>query len=145
MDGLPLPDAYLSGEVPPACIESAAADHGVNPLLLLAIMRAENGRNGMKNRNRDGSYDYGVMQINSRWLPKLKPLGVTEDTLAHDSCSSVYVAGWILADCLGRYQEDFWRGVGCYHSSTKYPVDRNGWYAARVWKYWSRYSENAAR
>jgi len=139
MDAPSLPDAYLHGEVPVACIERAAADHRVDPLVLLAIMRAENGRVGRYSVNKDGSRDYGPMQINSLWLEKLKEHGVGERELKDNACVNVYVGAWVLSQCLSRYGKDYWRGVGCYHSNTRYPVDRNGWYAARVWKYYSSY------
>jgi soluble lytic murein transglycosylase-like protein len=55
-----------------ACWDEAAARYGLSSHLLYAIARTESGLNpAAVGRNRDGSRDIGLMQINSSWLPTL--------------------------------------------------------------------------
>ena len=55
-----------------ACWEQAASRYQVDPALLYAIARTESGVNlAAWHRNRDGSFDIGLMQINSAWFPTL--------------------------------------------------------------------------
>lgn len=63
------------------------------------------------NRNRDGSYDYGLMQINSRWK---RLLGDRWQYLS-DPCYNVMVGSWILRRCIDRYGY-CWDAVACYHT-----------------------------
>jgi len=56
------------------CFEEAGNEYGVSPLLLWGIARHESGMNpAAVGRNGNGTYDYGLMQINSRWA---KVLGI---------------------------------------------------------------------
>ncbi len=56
------------------CFQEAGEAYGVSPFLLEAIMVVESqGDAGAINRNSDGSYDFGLMQINSCWA---KPWGL---------------------------------------------------------------------
>jgi hypothetical protein len=49
-----------------ACWEEAATKYGINAQLLYAIAKTESGLNPQAfNRNKNGSYDVGLMQINS--------------------------------------------------------------------------------
>ena len=54
------------------CFEEAGAEYGVSPRLLWAIAKAESGFNpAAMSVNTNGTFDYGVMQINSGWYPIL--------------------------------------------------------------------------
>lgn len=98
-----------------ACWEQAAAAYGVNPYLLYAIARTESGLNpSALNRNKNGSYDIGLMQINSRWLPTLRKYGITEPQL-FDSCTSIHVGAWVLAQNIRRMGNS-WEAVGAYNA-----------------------------
>jgi soluble lytic murein transglycosylase-like protein len=56
------------GQLHAFCFEEAGFIYNVSPRLLWAIARVESGfRADAFNRNADGSYDYGLMQINSSW------------------------------------------------------------------------------
>ena len=80
-----------------ACWDDAAARYQVNPTLLHAIARTESGVNPRAiGRNRNGSRDIGLMQINSGWLPTLARHGITEQDL-FDPCTNLHVGAWILA------------------------------------------------
>ena len=78
-----------------ACFEEAASRYQVPSVLLKAISRVESAGNpNALNRNKDGSFDIGHMQINSRWLPKLSHFGISRDQL-WDPCTNTLVGAWI--------------------------------------------------
>jgi soluble lytic murein transglycosylase-like protein len=99
-----------------ACWEEAGAKYGVNPYLLYAIARTESGLNpsAINRSNKNGSYDIGLMQINSRWLPTLRKYGITEEQL-FDPCVSIHVGAWVLAQNIGRMGNS-WEAVGAYNA-----------------------------
>lgn len=97
------------------CFEEAGARHGVSPVLLQAIALQESSmRPNALNRNKDGSLDIGLMQINSSWLPTLARYGIRSEQL-WDPCVSVYVGAWILADNFKRLGPN-WDAVGAYNA-----------------------------
>ena len=100
-----------------ACWEDAAARYQVNSTLLHAIARTESGLNPRAvGRNRDGSRDIGLMQINSWWLPRLERHGIREQDL-FEPCTSIHVGAWILAQNVARYGYT-WEAVGAYNASS---------------------------
>jgi hypothetical protein len=121
------------------CIEASARYNRLPPALLLAIRRQEGGRVGFWQENPDGSYDYGVMQINSRWLPTLQPRGYAASALVYDACACIAAGAWILARALAAHgtwnmpsagARAYWQAVGEYHSRN--PA-LNRAYAEQVW------------
>lgn len=99
------------------CWEAAAERYGVNAYLLYAIARTESGLNpNAVNRNRNGSYDVGLMQINSSWFPTLRKYGINETQLL-DPCISIHVGAWILAQNMQRMGNS-WEAVGAYNASS---------------------------
>ncbi|SFL98356.1 lytic transglycosylase domain-containing protein [Rugamonas rubra] len=99
-----------------ACWEQAAARYNVNPQLLYAIAKTESGLNPLaRNRNKNGSYDVGLMQINSSWLPRLRQFGLDEQQLL-EPCTSIQVGAWILAQNMQRLGNS-WDAIGAYNSS----------------------------
>jgi soluble lytic murein transglycosylase-like protein len=113
-----------------ACWEEAGARYGVNPYLLYAIAKTESSLNPKAvNRNKNGSYDIGLMQINSSWFPTLRRYGVDEQQL-YEPCTSIHVGAWILAQNMQRMGNS-WDAVGAYNS-TKPDIRLN--YARRVYK-----------
>lgn len=100
------------------CFSQAAAKYNLNEQLLLAIAKTESGYNSQAmNRNTNGSYDMGVMQINSIHLPRLAKYGITKATLLGDPCTNVEVGAWILAQNIQRYGYN-WKAVGAYNASS---------------------------
>ena len=69
--------------------------------------------------NGDGTYDIGLMQINSSWLPTLRRYGITQKTLLTNACVNLNVGAWILSSDIHRYGLN-WRGVGAYNAGTPY-------------------------
>lgn len=126
------------------CLKSSAHYYSLPLALLKAIRVSEGGSVGGWRRNADGSLDYGVMQINSRWLPRLAQAGYTAQVLVYDACASIAAGAWILAQALAergawnRGDVDpsaYWRAVGNYHSRTP---PRNRRYAEQVWARYRR-------
>lgn len=104
---------YIKGSQ--TCFEEAASFHKVDPWLLVAIASVESGFNpNAINRNKNGSYDVGMMQINSIWLPTLRKKGI-DSSLLKNACASTYIGAWILSDNIRRYGYT-WRAIGAYNS-----------------------------
>jgi soluble lytic murein transglycosylase-like protein len=102
---------------------AVAALNGLPPRVLPAIQAVEGGRVGAVHRNADGSEDYGLMQVNSRWLPVLaRYSGLNEAELRARlialPCFNIAIAGAILRTYLDETGGDLMRAVGNYHSHT---------------------------
>lgn len=109
------------------CFEEAGARYGVPPGLLWAIASVESNFDPQAvNTNGNGTYDTGVMQINSSWERELGP--ALWHRLQEDPCTNVQVGAWVLADCLQRHGYT-WEGVGCYNARS---TDKQADYARRV-------------
>ena len=102
-----------------ACWDEAARVYGVDPWLLYGIATVESALDpyalNLGHFRRTGSYDIGLMQINSRNLPALAKQGVTPEHL-WDACTSVYVGARILREKLDRHG-DTWEAVGAYNAA----------------------------
>ena len=97
------------------CLMPAAHRHGVNPHILRAILQIESGmRPHVVNRNRNGSIDVGMAQINSVHFRELSQWGITPERLL-DPCVATHVAAWHLKRAMLRHGNT-WFGVAAYHS-----------------------------
>jgi soluble lytic murein transglycosylase-like protein len=56
------------------------------------------------------------MQVNSHWLPQLKPYGITRDSL-FEPCLNVHIGAWVLAQKIRAHGYN-WPGFAAYHSAT---------------------------
>ncbi|RJF92129.1 lytic transglycosylase domain-containing protein [Noviherbaspirillum saxi] len=99
-----------------ACWNEVGQKYGISPYLLHAIAKTESGLNpkAINRSNRNGTYDVGLMQINSSWLPTLARHGIKEEHL-YEPCVSIEVGAWILAQNIRRLGYS-WDAVGAYNS-----------------------------
>lgn len=136
MDGLPPEIVYVAKDerkvqqISNECIIKASRKYQVNPLLVRAVMNVEGGRVGTISKNTNGTYDLGIMQINTIWLDKLNKYGITWKELVYDPCVNIHVGAWILGNEIKK-SDNVWQGVGNYHSRTPKFHER---YKAKVQK-----------
>ena len=89
--------------------------YNISPQLLWGIAKHESGlKPDAINWNTNGTYDYGVMQINSSWS---KILGKERWAALSDPCENIKTGAWILNQCIKDYGYG-WTAVGCYNSRT---------------------------
>lgn len=116
----------FSSDASAFCFDEAGMEYGINPQILRAIAKVESNFNpAAVNRNTNGTYDFGLMQINSIWAPTIgkerwKSLG--------EPCSSVKTGAWILSMCMEKYGYT-WKAIGCYNSQTP---DKRDKYSKKV-------------
>lgn len=107
----------MMNEVPVDCINQAAISYHIPAVLILSVIKKENGRNGQAVKNKNGTYDYGIMQINDIWLPKIAPYGYTKKDIQYNACKNVLVGSWILSQGIAE-GKNVWTGIGNYYSHT---------------------------
>jgi soluble lytic murein transglycosylase-like protein len=102
----------MVNDAPLDCINRAAVIYHVPVPLLLSVMQREDGKNGSANHNKNGTIDYGIMQINSLWLPKIAAYHYSKDDIQYNrNCKNIYAGTWILSQSIAE-GKDVWSGVG---------------------------------
>lgn len=125
------------------CFIDAGQRFGVDPYLLLSIKYVETGNSldpAITGRNKNGTIDMGLMQINSIWLKNafIRAAGIKKNHL-YDPCININVGAWILSQEIGRHGVH--EGIGRYHSAT--PKFKNA-YRVKVLAQYSRLAKRRA-
>ena len=98
------------------CFKEAGTIYKIDSALLWVIAKVKSNFNPSAiHYNADGSFDYGVMQINSWWHKKL---GIKQWKQLAGPCFNVKTGASILAQCIRQYGRS-WEAVGCYHVKAK--------------------------
>ncbi|CAD7741154.1 hypothetical protein LMG31884_47350 (plasmid) [Xanthomonas hydrangeae] len=113
------PSAVVDLQQRAACVSAAAERYAVSAPLVYAIIRTEGGKTGRTSgRNRNGSVDLGLMQVNEIHLPELARLRITREMVIYNECLNIFVGTFILSRELNNNKADFWTNVGAYNSRT---------------------------
>lgn len=110
------------------CFDTAARAQSVSVVVLqgIAVVESQNNPHAI-NHNKNGTVDYGILQINSIHLKELKKYGVHRADLLN-KCTNIYTGARILRGKMNKYGNT-WAAVGAYHSET--PRERRK-YARKV-------------
>lgn len=77
----PMLSALLIHGVPVECINRAAITYYVPAKVIVSVLETEGGAPGLAKSNKNGTVDFGPMQINSTWLARIAPFGYTAEQL----------------------------------------------------------------
>jgi soluble lytic murein transglycosylase-like protein len=97
-------------------VSNASRKYSISPKIFWAIMKVESEYKKRIHNNPNGSFDVGVMQINSLWIKSLANKGFKVDLL-NDS-NNINIAGYILKENMNKGY-GLWQSIGLYHSSNK--------------------------
>ncbi|KVK78203.1 invasion protein IagB [Burkholderia ubonensis] len=133
--------SFLAANAHATCWELAGERYRIDPLLLYSIAKVEsNLQLSARHVNRDGSYDIGLMQINSRQLKRLAAYGITESRLQTEPCTAVMTGAWILGGFVQRMGYG-WQAVGAYNAGGAAAREAlRVSYAMKVWRYYQALS-----
>ena len=125
------------------CWSAAATQYDLPVELLYAVAWVESRHNPEATAHAsDGTQSIGLMQVNSRWFPRLQALGIEPQSL-REPCTNIHVGAWILAQEVQRYGHS-WKAIGAYYAGayTKRTESRKlkhyRRYATRVLSAWRR-------
>lgn len=130
------------------CFETVGKAYSIDPLLLESIALTESNKNTnvISKNNTNGTYDIGIMQINSSHLKTLKKYNITEQDLIKDSCVNITVAGFILSSNI-KIRGNTWDAIGAYNAgyhNTPGATERRRLYAEKIKKTYMMLKNNAA-
>jgi hypothetical protein len=105
------------------CITAAAKLYRLPPAVLVILLNVERGSLGRVSPNTNGTVDIGPIQVNEIWLPEIAAhwnatISDAYKALRDNFCANVEAGAWILRRGLDEARDDFWEGVGYYHSHT---------------------------
>ncbi len=106
-------------EVVSQCVGFVSDYFNIPDIAIKAIMEVEGGKMCTLSKNSNGSYDMGIMQINTIHYPSIVeqyPSLKIED-IACKPCLNITLGAWILSKRI-KEADDLWKGVGNYHSKT---------------------------
>ena len=120
-DGTNVTGAALDQRTIERCLRAAARAHRVPASALVILLNVEGGSLGRVSRNTNDTVDIGPMQVNQIWVPQVAARwhatpAETFRALRDNFCANVEAGAWILRRGLDEAHDDFWSGVGIYHS-----------------------------
>lgn len=126
LGGAAATSAVSAGAAAPAayqCFMHETERQGIQPILLLAVLKTEGGKVGTLSKNSNGSIDLGIGQVNTIHLANIARItglgtGDVASKLAYDACSNLAASAWLLRSAINDAGGDVWKGVGYYHSHT---------------------------
>lgn len=114
----------LASQAQAWCWMEAGQRYNVDPYLLYAIAKQESGLNPKAlNKNRNGTIDIGLMQINSTHLPTLAKFNISREAL-NEPCTNIMVGAWVLASSFSKKGVS-WYNVGDYNVGGKVSPERD--------------------
>lgn len=114
---------------------TASEQFNLDPWILWSIGDTESKHNPYAiNKNSNGTYDVGVMQINSCHFGELKRKYGLEPKDLYDPKVSIYVGASILKDCFNTYGNNL-KAINCYNG-LNYDNRINNTYAKRVYQHY---------
>jgi len=107
-------------EIVNRCIIKSALYYDINPHLIKAVAKVEAGKPGTISKNKNGTYDLGVMQLNTTNFKLLKKnfAQVELSDIIYSPCINIALGTWFLKKQIDN-ANDYWTGVGNYHSKTQ--------------------------
>ncbi|HAV40235.1 MAG: lytic transglycosylase domain-containing protein [Aquificota bacterium] len=115
------------------CFFDAGERYKVDPVLLIAIAKSESGFNPRAiNTNKNGTKDYGIMQINSYWLERYK---IPKEWI-FEPCYNIHFGAMVLRKCLDQ-SPNIAVAVDCYNKGNK--AKGYGAYVERVFRNYKKY------
>jgi len=133
------PYAHVTSEAV-QCIAQASVRYDVPELLLHAIIVKENGRMGKCSKNKNGTYDCGLAQINTSWVPYFAKYGIKLEHLLGDTCTNLHASAYILRSNFNKKNSNWFNAVVAYNigpnnwTTERYQVGYG--YASDVVKQW---------
>lgn len=123
------------------CFERAEMIYGIPKELLIAIGKVESSLNPKAlNKNRNGTYDVGIMQVNTSNIGLLKKAGIIKEAWElWIPCKNVEAGAYILKLCIEKYGLT-WKGVDCYNKGGR--AKGVGGYVWKVYKHLRRILKN---
>ncbi|MHA0902034.1 lytic transglycosylase domain-containing protein [Enterobacter ludwigii] len=108
-----------------SCLSNAATRWNVPEIILEAIISQESSwQANARNSNKNGSNDYGLMQINSVNVDTLMKVGIiNHEQMLMQPCPNIHAGAWLLSQKFKKYGYS-WRAVGAYHSETPHLRDK---------------------
>jgi soluble lytic murein transglycosylase-like protein len=102
------------------CVQKAAKHYGISPVIVKTLVDIEGGRIGTVRKNTNGTYDLGVMQLNTVNFDKIKKRfpDITHLDLILKPCVNIYVGTWFLSKSIISANNNLLKGIGNYHSKT---------------------------
>lgn len=131
---MPPPPVHLR-----ACFQLASTLANIPEPILWAIAWQESRyRHDAFNRNRNGTYDVGIMQINSSWKSHLEERGVLWEYVKQYACINILIGAYILLYEKKRNRKDMITAIARYHSPQRHRGQR---YAEQIVKHIQRLAE----